>query len=148
MGVNLLPDMVQLVKKAAVEAVEAAKPVQFLFGQVISASPLKIQVDQKSIYTEKMLVLTRNVTEHEIDISISAQSVVISHGHPVTDTYTGGGTAQEINHNHPIKGRKKIKVHNGLVVGDWVVMARIQKGKKYVVLDRIKPNPALKGEWL
>lgn len=140
--------MVQLVKKAAVEAVEAAKPVQFLFGQVISASPLKIQVDQKSIYTEKMLVLTRNVTEHEIDISISAQSVVISHGHPVTDTYTGGGTAQEINHNHPIKGRKKIKVHNGLVVGDWVVMARIQKGKKYVVLDRIKPNPALKGEWL
>lgn len=140
--------MVQLVKKAAVEAVEAAKPVQFLFGQVISASPLKIQVDQKSIYTEKMLVLTRNVTEHEIDISISAQSVVISHGHPVTDTYTGGGTAQEINHNHPIKGRKKIKIHNGLVVGDWVVMARIQKGKKYVVLDRIKPNPALKGEWL
>lgn len=143
-----MPDMVQLVKKAAVEAVEASKPVQFLFGQVISASPLKIQVDQKSIYTEKMLVLTRNVTEHEIDISISAQSVVISHGHPVTDTYTGGGTAQEINHNHPIKGRKKIKVHNGLVVGDWVVMARIQKGKKYVVLDRIKPNPALKGEWL
>ena len=143
-----MPDMVQLVKKAAVEAVEAAKPVQFLFGQVISASPLKIQVDQKSIYTEKMLVLTRNVTEHEIDISISAQSVVISHGHPVTDTYTGGGIAQEINHNHPIKGRKKIKIHNGLVVGDWVVMARIQKGKKYVVLDRIKPNPALKGEWL
>ena len=143
-----MPDMVQLVKKAAVEAVEAAKPVQFLFGQVISASPLKIQVDQKSIYTEKMLVLTRNVTEHEIDISISAQSVVISHGHPVTDTYTGGGTAQQINHNHPIKGRKKIKIHNGLVVGDWVVMARIQKGKKYVVLDRIKPNPALKGEWL
>lgn len=143
-----MPDMVQLVKKAAVEAVEAAKPVQFLFGQVISASPLKIQVDQKSVYTEKMLVLTRNVTEHEIDISISAKSVVISHGHPVTDTYTGGGTAQEINHNHPIKGRKKIKVHNGLVVGDWVVMARIQKGKKYVVLDRIKPNPALKGEWL
>ena len=143
-----MPDMVLLVKKAAVEAVEAAKPVQFLFGQVISASPLKIQVDQKSIYTEKMLVLTRNVTEHEIDISISAQSVVISHGHPVTDTYTGGGTAQEINHNHPIKGRKKIKIHNGLVVGDWVVMARIQKGKKYVVLDRIKPNPALKGEWL
>lgn len=143
-----MPDMVQLVKKAAVEAVEAAKPVQFLFGQVISASPLKIQVDQKSIYTEKMLVLTRNVTEHEIDISISAQSVVIGHGHPVTDTYTGGGTAQEINHNHPIKGRKKIKIHNGLVVGDWVVMARIQKGKKYVVLDRIKPNPALKGEWL
>lgn len=122
---NLLPDMVQLVKKAAVEAVEASKPVQFIFGQVISAYPLKIRVDQKSIYTEKMLVLTRNVTEHEIDISISAQEG-----------------------SHSIKGQKRIKVHNGLVASDWVVMARIQKGKRYVVLDRVKPNPALKGEWL
>lgn len=44
---------VELVKKAAVEAVEAGKPVHILFGTVISASPLKIQVDQKAIYTEK-----------------------------------------------------------------------------------------------
>ena len=38
---------VELVKKAAVEAVDASKPVHILFGTVISASPLKIQVDQK-----------------------------------------------------------------------------------------------------
>ncbi|MFQ9429091.1 MAG: DUF2577 domain-containing protein [Oscillospiraceae bacterium] len=135
-------------KKAAVEAVEAGKPVSFLFGEVISASPLKIQVDQKSIYTEKMLVLTRNVTDYEVDMTVSHQTVVISHGHPVTDTYTGGGTAEEINHNHPIKGRKKYKVHNALVVGDKVLLGRIQGGKKFVVLDRIKPIPELKGEWL
>ena len=49
---------------------------------------------------------------------------------------------------HIFKGRKKFKVHNALVVGDWVVLARMQKGKKCVVLDRIKANPALKGEWL
>lgn len=130
------------------EAVEAGKPVSFLFGEVISASPLKIQVDQKSIYTEKMLVLTRNVTDYEVDMTVSHQTVVISHGHPVTDTYTGGGTAEEINHNHPIKGRKKYKVHNALVVGDKVLLGRIQGGKKFVVLDRIKPIPELKGEWL
>ncbi|MFQ9772248.1 MAG: DUF2577 domain-containing protein [Oscillospiraceae bacterium] len=111
------------------EAVEAGKPVSFLFGEVISASPLKIQVDQKSIYTEKMLVLTRNVTDYEVDMTVSHQTVVISHGHPVTDTYTGGGTAEEINHNHPIKGRKKYKVHNALVVGDKVLLGRIQGGK-------------------
>lgn len=145
---NLLPNAVELVKKAAVEAVEAGKPVSFLFGEVISASPLKIQVDQKSIYTEKMLVLTRNVTDYEVDMTVSHQTVVISHGHPVTDTYTGGGTAEEINHNHPIKGRKKYKVHNALVVGDKVLLGRIQGGKKFVVLDRIKPIPELKGEWL
>lgn len=139
---------VELVKKAAVEAVDASKPVHILFGTVISASPLKIQVDQKAIYTEKMLVLTRNVTDYEVDMAVSHQTVTISHGHPVTDTYTGGGTAESINHNHPIQGRKKFKVHNALVVGDQVVMARIQKGKKFLVLDRIAPNPALQGEWL
>lgn len=95
-----------------------------------------------------MLVLTRNVTDYEVDMTVSHQTVVISHGHPVTDTYTGGGTAEEINHNHPIKGRKKYKVHNALVVGDKVLLGRIQGGKKFVVLDRIKPIPELKGEWL
>lgn len=129
-------------------AVEAGKPVNLLFGTVVSASPLKIQVDQGSIYTEAMLVLTRNVTDHEIDVTVSAQSVVVSHGHPVSDTYTGGGVAQDVEHNHPIKGRKKVRIHNALVVGDWVVLARMQKGKKFVVLDRIKAHPALKGEWL
>ena len=40
----MLPNAVELVKQAAVEAVEATKPVQYLFGKVISVSPLKIQV--------------------------------------------------------------------------------------------------------
>ncbi len=143
-----MANAVELVKQAALEAMEASKPVHLLFGQVISDSPLKIQVDQKSIYTEKMLFLTRNVTDFEVDMSVSHQTEVISHGHPVTDTYTGGGSAAPINHNHPYKGRKKFKVHNALAKGDWVVLARVQKGKKFVVLDRIEPHPDLKGEWL
>ena len=134
-----MPNAVELVKQAAVEAVEATKPVQFLFGKVISVSPLKIQVDQKSIYTEKMLVLTRNVTEHEIDISISH----------VTENRAGGsGDPAFASHNHDYKGKKKFKVHNALIVGDEVVLGRVQGGKRFVVLDRIKPIPTLKGEWI
>lgn len=136
---------VELVKKAAVEAVEAGKPVHLLFGTVISASPLKIQVDQKAIYTEKMLVLTRNVTDFEVDMEVSHWTEnETQHQHPVTT----GGTATPTSHRHQYKGRKKFKVYNSLVVGDWVVLARIQKGKKFVVLDRISSNPALKGEWV
>ena len=100
---------VELVKKAAVEAVDASKPVHILFGTVISASPLKIQVDQKAIYTEKMLVLARNVTDYEVDMTVSHQTVTISHGHPVTDTYTGGGTAEDVDHNHPIKRAEEVQ---------------------------------------
>ena len=42
----------------------------------------------------------------------------------------------------------QLHIHNALLEGDVVVLARIQKGKRYVVLDRISPIPELKGEWL
>ena len=66
-----MPNPVEVVKRAAVEAVEAGKPVNILFGTVLSASPLKIQVDQKSIYTSKMLILTRNVIDFEVDMTVN-----------------------------------------------------------------------------
>ena len=135
----MLPNAVELVKQAAVEAVDATKPVFLLFGEVISVSPLKIQVDQKSIYTEKMLVLTRNVTDFEVDMTVSH----------ITENRAGGsGDPAFASHNHEYKGKKKFKVHNALTVGDEVVLGRVQGGKRFVVLDRIKPIPELKGEWL
>lgn len=135
----MLPNAVELVKKAAVEAVDATKPVHLLFGEVISVSPLKIQVDQKSIYTEKMLILTRNVTDFEVDMSVS---------HITLQRSGGAGDAAYAAHDHDYKGKKKFKVHNALIKGDWVVLGRIQGGKRFVVIDRIKPIPELKGEWL
>lgn len=122
-------NVVELVKKAALEAVEASKPVQFLFGTVISVSPLKIQAGQKSIYTERMLVLTRNVTEYQIEMTASFQT-----GEPA------GGVVE--NHTHSIAGRETYTIHNGLAVGDRVLLARMQKGKKFIVLDRLAPAPA------
>lgn len=118
----LLPNAVELVKKAALEAVEQSKPLQLLFGEVISDSPLKIQVDQKATYTEEMLILSRNVTDFEVDMSVS--------------------------HNPGYEGKKKFMVHNALVSGDKVLLARLQGGKLFIVIDRIKPIPELKGEWL
>lgn len=135
----MLPNAVELVKQAAVEAMEATKPVQYLFGKVISVSPLKIQVSAKSIYTEKMLILTRNVTDFEVDMTVSH----------ITENRSGGsGDPAFASHNHEYKGKKKFKVHNALIVGDEVVLGRVQGGKRFVVLDRIKPIPELKGEWL
>lgn len=134
-----MPNPVEVVKRAAVEAVEAQKPVHLLFGQVISVSPLKIQVDQKSIYTEKMLVLTRNVTDFEVDMTVS---------HITLNRAGGSGDPAFASHNHDYKGKKKFKVHNALIKGDWVLLSRIQGGKRFVVLDRIRPIPELKGEWL
>ena len=67
-----MPDAVKFVKtvkKAAVEAVEASKPVQVCFGSVKSTEPLKIFVDQKMMLGENQLVLSRNVTNFQTTVS-------------------------------------------------------------------------------
>ena len=51
-------ELVRAVKQAAVEAVKADGPMAVSFGTVTSASPLKIQVDQKKTLTEAQLILT------------------------------------------------------------------------------------------
>lgn len=59
-------NVVELVKQAAQEAVQAGKPTEFRYGTVSKASPLEIKVDQKVTLKAEMLVLTRNVTDFEM----------------------------------------------------------------------------------
>ena len=66
-------EFVKLVKKAAVEAYEASKPVQVCFGKVAKASPLEIIVDQKLTLGKLQLVLTRNVIDFEAEITIDGE---------------------------------------------------------------------------
>lgn len=140
-----MADPIDTIKRAVAETVAADKPVQLLFGTVVSDSPLKIQLDQKATLLAPMLVLTRNVTDYEVDIEVSHWTEFEKeHQHNTSD----GATALPTSHRHKYTGVKKVKVHNALQNGDVVVLARIQKGKRYVVLDRIAPIPELKGEWL
>lgn len=41
--------IIKTIKRAALEAVDSSKPVTVYFGQVVSASPLQINVEQKMI---------------------------------------------------------------------------------------------------
>ena len=127
MGHSINP--VDVIKQAAMEAQESSKPVNILFGTVLSASPLKIQVDQKSIYTSKMLILTRNVTDFEVDMTVN---------HTTEDKGGGSGAAAYEAHKHAYVGKKTFKVHNALKAGEKVLLIRVQQGKKFVVIDRVK----------
>ena len=39
-------DLLVLIKKSAVEAVNSSKPTAIVYGKVISSSPLKINIEQ------------------------------------------------------------------------------------------------------
>lgn len=128
-----LNDFMRAIKKAALQAVENEKPVEVLFGKVLSDSPLVIEVEQMKLKLgEKQLVLARNVTDFETEITVK----------PSWDWVTeekGGGSGDPAyeSHSHDIDGRKRILVHNRLVAGDEVILLRKQLGQKFIVIDRI-----------
>lgn len=121
-------DLLKMIKQAAVEAVNASKPTAIVYGKVISISPLKINVEQKMTLTAAQLVLTRNVTDYKVYMTVDH----------VTEPKSGGnGDSSFASHNHAYKGKKQFTVHNGLVVGDEVILIQMQGGQKYIVWDRV-----------
>ncbi|WP_438351705.1 DUF2577 domain-containing protein [Paenibacillus sp. FA6] len=101
-----MDDIVRAIKRAATEAVAAADPMAIRYGQVTSVIPLKILVEQKLTLTSVHLILTHNVVDYDVNM-----------------TADGGGTS-------------KVTVHNGLEIGDGVILVRTQGGQKYIVLDK------------
>lgn len=130
-----MPDAVELmktIKRAALDAVNASKPVEVCFGKVTNASPLKILVEQKMTLGEAQLVLCRNVTDYKTYIT----------GGNIQNFYYVGTppnvSTLPVNPSHVhAMGKIQVTVHNGLVVGDEVILIRQQGGQKYIVVDRI-----------
>lgn len=131
-------ELVRVVKQAALDAVKADGPMAVCFGTVASTSPLKILVDQKILLGPAQLILTSNVRDFTIEMTMDHKTEVTSHGHPVHDTYTGGGSAASVDHDHTIKGRKSFLVHLGLKQGEKVILVRCDGGQKFLVLDRLE----------
>lgn len=115
-------------KQLALEAVKASMPSGVYFGTVISASPLKISVEQKMTLSEKQLVLTRNVTNFKTTMTVN---------HTTENKSGGSGDASFASHNHEYKGTKEFIINNALQTGEKVVLIREQGGQKFIVLDRI-----------
>ena len=112
-------DLLNIIKKASIEAVETSKPSDFCYGKVISVSPLQISIEQKLTLGKAQLVLTRNVTDYSIDVTLD------------------WNTESANDHKHNVTGVKKITIHNGLKVDDRVVLLKKKGGQKYLVLDRV-----------
>lgn len=137
--------LVKAMKRNAIEAVESTCPVRVYFGQVVSASPLQINVEQKMILGKAQLILSRNVTDFKTMVTVQWESEKEqqSHTHKVEGSDGEGDSinitskTQSAKHTHEIVGQKEITIHNALEVGDEVILIRQQEGQKFLVLDRI-----------
>ncbi len=125
-------EFVETIKRAALEATEAKKPVNICFGNVVSVSPLKINVEQRMQLSNKQLILSRNVTDFKIKISGGN----IQNYYHTGATENSGTAPVSPPHVHAV-GKIEITVHNGLAVGDEVILCRQQEGQKFIVLDKV-----------
>lgn len=112
--------LVDIMKQSALGVLKSHGLSTFFVGVVKSISPLEIKIDQKKTIREDQLILTRNVTDYEIEVTVDWQSEL----------------EEEQTHFHKIKGKKKILIHNGLKVGDKVILGSLDGGQQYVVIDR------------
>ena len=115
--------LVDVMKRASIDAMENAQMTDLRYGKVTSEKPLKVYVTNLFTIPESMLVVPEHLTDYEIEIT--------------TDGY-GWVTEDEQSHKHDIKQKKrKLKIHGALKVGDKVALLRKQGGQSYFILDRL-----------
>ena len=121
-------NLLQTIKRAAVEAVEASNPVAVLVGTVVSASPLKISLNQKLTLTEQFLVVPQSLTDYKtkIEFAEKTQAAIVELNNV---SYDGRITFSKTIH--------EITVFNGLKTGDKVLLLKMQGGQKYLVIEKV-----------
>lgn len=117
----------ELMKQSSMQAYHSSGPADIVTGKVLSVSPLEVRLDAKRTLTEEFLVLTSEVRDYEVDVTFDFSTRAAS---------GGDGYAAFASHSHGIVGTTRITIHNGLKVGDDVIMIKAQGSQKYVVLDK------------
>ena len=125
--------LLDIMKRASLDAVEAHKPCDLRYGTVISTSPLKVRVTNQFIIPESLLIVPEHLTDYEINVTIAP-----SYGWVTQNRKGGDGDAEYESHNHDIViNKRKIKVHGALKVNDKVALLRQAGGQHFFILDRL-----------
>lgn len=88
-----MADINELMKQIALAAIEESKPSAVLFGEVTGTNPLEITIDQKMTLTDGFLILTNNVRDHDVYMSVEHTTATVymnaNHSHGATSTFEG-----------------------------------------------------------
>ena len=127
-------EIIRVIKQAAVDAVEAQKPCIVLFGTVTKETPLEILVEQKMTLSEAQLILSRNVTDFQTEISFDDPNIKQQY-----TTWDIGESTEDPPRKIAFKEKIKHKIteYKALKTGEKVILLRCAGGQRFVVLDRV-----------
>lgn len=121
--------LIDIMKRASMDAMENNQMCDLRFGTVTSVSPLRVQITNLLTIPESLLIVPEKLTDYTIEVTPLSW---------VTENTSGGsGDSSFSSHNHSIVGKKKIIIHNALKVGDKVALLRKTGGQAYYILDRL-----------
>ena len=105
--------LIELVKRASLEAMENEKICDLRYGTVSSTDPLRVQITNQLTIPSSLLVVPQHLTDYAV------RAVLV---------FEDGDMSK---HN------TQMIVRNALQVGDKVALLRKQGGQSYFILDRI-----------
>lgn len=120
--------LIELIKRASLDAIDANQMCDLRYGTVTSVSPLKVRVTNQFTIPQSLLIVPEHLTDHDVSVTVSWN----------TDSKSGGsGEDSFASHNHAVSGKKSMRVHGALKKGDKVALLRKTGGQSYFILDRI-----------
>ena len=97
---------IENMRQISMQAVEAGKPCDVVLGTIVSASPMRVQIDQKTSLTGVQLIVPRYLTAHTEKMSI------------------------------PGLGSVSVLIENALKAGDQVILLQKRGAQQYLIVDR------------
>ena len=110
--------LVDIMKRAAMDAVDNNQMCDLRFGTVVSTNPLKVQITNQFTIPKSLLIVPEHLTKRTINVEIKLDP-------DKTPSDTSG------------IGERLLIVDNSLKVGDKVALLRKTGGQSYFILDRI-----------
>lgn len=128
--------LIDIMKRAAIDAVNNAQPCDLRYGTVVAVDPLEIKVTNVLTLPEEVLTVPQHLTDYEVEVTVTS-----GYGWK-TEEQTNGTDGTELlrhNHDHNITiNKQKMLIHNKLKVGDKVSMLKAVGGQAYYILDRVE----------
>ena len=118
-------DLIPIIKKAALDAMDNKQLCDLRFGRVINTSPLQVKVTDQFTIPASLLIVPEHLTNRTVRVYV--------------DWTTNENSEPETvdKHDHEVSGTKTMTIYNALQTGDKVALLRKQGGNSYFILDRV-----------
>lgn len=135
--------LIELIKRASLDAMNNAQMCDLRYGTVVSTSPLKVQITNVMTIPSSLLIVPQHLTNYKVECTITQPSQDVS-GTTEKSTELMDEEEPISKHTHEFSitmgeqtSKSTVTIHNALKIGDKVALLRKQGGQSYFILDRI-----------